>query len=203
MRGERRGVGDEDVRLVGERAADFAVGERPGRRGDDRAGAVVRLGPVAVRPPHRALDDDRHGGVQRSHDRRGGDVGEARLGCRRRWCAGSAPARPYWRTICVPPDRRYVTSTVVARRRGVGQQDEQVEERAGRAFGEEPAGLRRGDAGAVVAGGEDAAVDGHVHRALDQDRHAVGRDDRRRDVGASAASARWPAVRRSRSRCRC
>ena len=49
---------------------------------------------------------------------------------------------------------------------------------------------RRRDAGAVVAGGEDAAVDGHVHRALDQDRHAVGRDDRGRDVGATAASAR-------------
>ena len=40
-------------------AADFAVGQRPRRRRDDGAGAVVRLGPVAVRPPHRALDDDR------------------------------------------------------------------------------------------------------------------------------------------------
>ena len=72
------------------------------------------------------------------------------------------------------------------RRRGgvrIGQQHIHREEAAGRPFREEPVQRRRRHAGAVVPALERLAPRVEVHRALDDDRHAVGRRDLRRHVG--------------------
>ena len=70
---------------------------------------------------------------------------------------------------------------VGGRRRGVGEQDEQIEEVAGRALGQEPAGRRGRDAGAGVTGRKHLAAAAAVHRALDEDR--LRRRDGRGHVG--------------------
>ena len=109
--------------------------------------------PLPVRrPPHRAFDDDRHA-VGRRDDRRQ---------CSRTRSAGSSSAalsvsrlfaarRRACTVITLPSVSRYCISTRRRLRARIGDQDEHVEERPGRAFGEEPARRRRRHAGALVA----------------------------------------------------
>ena len=92
--------------------------------------------------------------------------------------------------ITPPPSSRYCISTVAVLRARIRDQDERVEERAGRAFREEPARGRRRDARAFVTGRERLFRPAEIHRALHHERHAVGRADARRHVGLREARLR-------------
>ena len=188
LTGRRRRVGDQHEGLQAARAADFAAGERPARAGHRGPGALCASYQLRLRPPHRALDDDRHV-VGRPHPHRARHAGERPV------------ARVVRELFLVDPDgvaavgghrvglgqhrpvgQQVVHLDVRRRRVRVGDQHEHLEERSGRALGEEPAVRRRRDAGALVAGGERLAGPIEVHRPLDDDRLAGG--DHAGDVGA-------------------
>ncbi len=146
LAGERRRVGDQDVGLRAARAADFTLGQRPARARRRRARRVVRFVPRAVRPPHRPLDDHRHvvhrHQLHRHRRRRQQRLAVEQLGVDvdRRARVGADVVGLLKRDAV----RQHVGG-LHARRRVVriGDQDEQIEERAGRAFGQEPVAWTR------------------------------------------------------------
>ena len=157
---------------MGSRPAELALGERPPWRRDERAGAVVGFGPVprattsparrrsarrcrvSARPPR----SRRPRALARHRRRRCGGSGPRSVYCRVTWLAARQQVRDlHGRLGRVGLASRmnrskYVPVAPSARNQLVG---------------------RCGDADAVVAGGEHAALSRHVHRPLDQDRHAV------------------------------
>ncbi len=181
---EGRRVADQDVGLEAARPADLALGQGPLLAHRGRAGGVVAFVPARERPgpPHRALGHHRHvvEHAQRRADRRVGQLGPFEVHPDVEAAVG--------RDVVGARDHRAVGLEVAGLelrdlRGGVGDQEEQVEERPGRALAEEPLERGRLDAHALVPGPEQLRPHRAVHRPLDDDRHVVGHGDGGRELG--------------------
>ncbi len=202
----RRRVADEHVGLLAGLAAVPAFGHRPRHRGRRVAGRGVALVPWPVRPPHRALAEDRLRRGHREPDRASGQRRQRRI--RRRLAVEVHRPSSFGRHLVRFRGGRAVAQ-VIGHRRGrrrrprIQQREEGMEEGPGRPFAEVPLRrqLRRPRRGRPAA---ERAAGIHVHRPFGKDRRVRGDNRAHGRHGQRGVLAvdedRRPALRRERAR---